>query len=67
MKLGKIAHKLDCKLRVPDDLEITGVAGIEEAQKSPLSPILNTYPIFIRLRLELLSSHLICPRYLMLF
>ena len=32
MKLGKIAHKLDCKLRGPDDLEITGVAGIEEAQ-----------------------------------
>ena len=41
MKLGKIAHKLDCKLRGPDDLEITGVAGIEEAQKTEIPFISN--------------------------
>ena len=41
MKLGKIDHKLDCKLRGPDDLEITGVAGIEEAQKNQITFISN--------------------------
>ena len=41
MKLGKIAHELSCKLRGPDDLEITGVAGIEEAQKNQITFVSN--------------------------
>ena len=32
MKLGEIAEKLGCELEGDANLEITGVAGIEEAQ-----------------------------------
>lgn len=41
MKLGEIARKLDCELRGPADLEITGVAGIEEATESELTFVAN--------------------------
>lgn len=41
MKLGEIATKLNCKLRGPEDLEITGVSGIEEAGQKELTFVSN--------------------------
>jgi UDP-3-O-[3-hydroxymyristoyl] glucosamine N-acyltransferase len=41
MKLGEIAQKLKCELRGPYDLEIAGVAGIEEANESQLTFVAN--------------------------
>ena len=37
MKLGEVARKLNCKLRGAEDLEITGVSGIEEAGQNELT------------------------------
>lgn len=41
MKLEKIAKKLGCQLEGDPDLEITGVAGIEEAQAGALTFLVN--------------------------
>ena len=41
MKLAAIAQKLDCKLDGDPSIEITGVAGIEEAQPSELTFLSN--------------------------
>jgi UDP-3-O-[3-hydroxymyristoyl] glucosamine N-acyltransferase len=41
MRLGDIAEKLGCKLEGPEDLEITGVAGLEEAGPSELTFLSN--------------------------
>lgn len=41
MKLGEIAERLDCSLEGPADLEITGVAGMEEAGESQLTFLSN--------------------------
>jgi UDP-3-O-[3-hydroxymyristoyl] glucosamine N-acyltransferase len=41
MKLGKIAEKLGCELRGPEEIEINGVAGIEEAGKEDLTFVSN--------------------------
>jgi UDP-3-O-[3-hydroxymyristoyl] glucosamine N-acyltransferase len=41
MRLGDIAEKLGCKLEGPEDVEITGVAGLEEAGPSELTFLSN--------------------------
>src|SRR5579875_3080308 len=41
MKLGEIAQRLGCVLEGSPDLEITGVAGIEEATPSELTFLSN--------------------------
>ena len=41
MKLGEIARKLNCTLEGPPDLEITAVAGIEEAGPTELTFLSN--------------------------
>ena len=41
MKLGEIAARLGCKLEGPEDLEITGVAGMEDATPSQLTFLAN--------------------------
>lgn len=41
MKLGEIARRLDCQLQGPEDLEIRGVAGIEEAGPDELTFVSN--------------------------
>jgi UDP-3-O-[3-hydroxymyristoyl] glucosamine N-acyltransferase len=41
MKLGEIANKLGCVLEGPADLEITGVAGIDEAGPADLTFLSN--------------------------
>lgn len=41
MKLGTIARRLDCELRGPAEVEIQGVAGIEEAGEDQLTFIAN--------------------------
>jgi len=41
MKLGEIAARLGCKLEGPEDLEITGVAGMDEATRSELTFLAN--------------------------
>jgi UDP-3-O-[3-hydroxymyristoyl] glucosamine N-acyltransferase len=41
MKLGEIAEKLRCELRGSDDVEITGVAGIEEANENQITFVAN--------------------------
>lgn len=41
MRLGKIAAKLGCKFEGPEDIEITAVAGIEEAGPSDLTFLSN--------------------------
>ncbi|MGH9574640.1 MAG: LpxD N-terminal domain-containing protein, partial [Candidatus Acidiferrales bacterium] len=47
MKLGDIAEKLGCRLEGDRDVEITGVAGIEEAQPGQLTFLDNRkyYPL----------------------
>jgi len=41
MKLGEIAEKLNCTVEGDEDLEITGVAGIEEAHAGELTFLVN--------------------------
>lgn len=41
MKLGEIARQLNCDLRGSADLEITGVAGIEEAKEDEVTFVSN--------------------------
>jgi UDP-3-O-[3-hydroxymyristoyl] glucosamine N-acyltransferase len=41
MKLGDIARKLRCELRGGSDIEITGVAGIEDAKEGELTFLAN--------------------------
>ena len=41
MKLGEIAARLDCQLEGASDVEITGVAGMEEAKPSELTFLAN--------------------------
>jgi UDP-3-O-[3-hydroxymyristoyl] glucosamine N-acyltransferase len=41
MKLGEIALRLECKLEAPADLEIRGVAGLEEASETELAFLAN--------------------------
>ncbi len=41
MKLGDIAARLGCKLEGPEDLEITGVAALEEASTTELAFLSN--------------------------
>lgn len=41
MKLGKIAEQLGCELRGSAEIEISGVAGIEEAEKGELTFVSN--------------------------
>ncbi|MBS1839915.1 MAG: UDP-3-O-(3-hydroxymyristoyl)glucosamine N-acyltransferase [Acidobacteria bacterium] len=41
MKLSDIAAKLDCRLEAPSDVEITGVAGLEEAQPGQIAFLAN--------------------------
>jgi len=41
MKLGKIARTLGCELRGSKDVEINGVAGIDEADKEDLTFVSN--------------------------
>ena len=41
MKLGEIAKTLDCQLRGSEEVEINGVAGIEEAKKDDLTFVSN--------------------------
>ena len=41
MRLGKIAKKLGCELRGSEEVEINGVAGIEEAGKEDLTFVSN--------------------------
>jgi len=51
MRLGDIAKKLGCALEGPEDLEITAVAGIEEAGPSELTFLSNP-----KYRRQLLST-----------
>ena len=41
MKLGKMAKSLGCELRGSPEVEINGVAGIEEAEKEDLTFVSN--------------------------
>lgn len=41
MKLGEIAKRLECAFEGPEDLEITGVAGMDEATPSELTFLAN--------------------------
>jgi UDP-3-O-[3-hydroxymyristoyl] glucosamine N-acyltransferase len=41
MKLGDIAEKLGCRLNGPEDLEVRGLAGIEDAQSHDLTFLSN--------------------------
>jgi UDP-3-O-[3-hydroxymyristoyl] glucosamine N-acyltransferase len=41
MKLSELAQKLDCRLESASDLEITGVAGLEEAQPGHITFLAN--------------------------
>ncbi len=41
MKLGDVAEKLECKLEGPQDLEITGIAGMDDATPSQLTFLAN--------------------------
>lgn len=41
MKLGEIASRLECKLEAPADVEISGVAGLEEASPSEIAFLAN--------------------------
>src|SRR5215472_1252285 len=41
MRLGDIALRLECKLEGPEGLEITGVAGLEEASETELTFLAN--------------------------
>ncbi|MDA2933212.1 UDP-3-O-(3-hydroxymyristoyl)glucosamine N-acyltransferase [Acidobacteria bacterium AH-259-D05] len=41
MKLGEIAKKLGCEVRGSEEIEINGVAGIEEAEKDELTFVSN--------------------------
>jgi UDP-3-O-[3-hydroxymyristoyl] glucosamine N-acyltransferase len=41
MRLGEIALRLECKLEGPEGLEITGVAGLEEASATELTFLAN--------------------------
>ncbi len=41
MKLGEIAKKLGCELRGSKEVEVNGVAGIEEAEKEDLTFVSN--------------------------
>ena len=41
MKLKEIAEKLDCDLRGDPELEILGVAGIQEAESTDLTFVSN--------------------------
>src|SRR5215472_11507434 len=41
MRLGDVALRLECKLEGPEDLEITGVAGLEEASETELTFLAN--------------------------
>ena len=41
MRLGEIALRLGCKLEGPEGLEITGVAGLEEASETELTFLAN--------------------------
>ncbi len=46
MNLADLAEKLTCRLEGPPDIEIHGVAGIEQAApaKSPFWPISAIFP-----------------------
>lgn len=46
MKLAEIARRLGCELRGPADLDIRGVAGIEEARKDEITFLSN--PKYVR-------------------
>jgi UDP-3-O-[3-hydroxymyristoyl] glucosamine N-acyltransferase len=46
MKLGEIAARLECQLEGPEELEITGVAGIDEATPGQLTFLAN--PKYLR-------------------
>jgi len=41
MKLGELAVRLGCQLTGPEDLEITGVAGMDEAQPADITFLSN--------------------------
>ncbi len=41
MKLGELASRLRCKLEGPEDLEIRGVAGMDEASEADLTFLAN--------------------------
>ena len=41
MKLGDLARQLDCELRGPSEIEIDGLAGIEEATATQLTFVSN--------------------------
>ncbi len=41
MKLGELASQLECQLAGPEDLEITGVAGMDEAQAGEITFLSN--------------------------
>src|ERR1035437_5918090 len=41
MKLGELATHLECELDGPPDLEITGVAGIDEAKAEEITFLSN--------------------------
>jgi UDP-3-O-[3-hydroxymyristoyl] glucosamine N-acyltransferase len=46
MKLGEIAARLECQLEGPEELEITGVAGMDEATPGELTFLAN--PKYLR-------------------
>ena len=41
MKLSQLAQKLDCRFDSPSDIEITGVAGLEDAQPGQITFLAN--------------------------
>ena len=46
MKLGELAARLECQLEGPEDLEITGVAGMDEAHAGEITFLSN--PKYVR-------------------
>jgi UDP-3-O-[3-hydroxymyristoyl] glucosamine N-acyltransferase len=58
MKLGEIAVRLDCRLEGPQDLEITGVAGMDEAAPSELTFFAN--PRYLRKIKTTRAAAIIC-------
>ena len=41
MKLSEVAQKLSCRLEGPPEVEITGIAGIEQAEAGQLTFLAN--------------------------
>ena len=60
MKLGEIAARLQCRLDGPEELEIAGVAGMDEAGPGELTFLAN--PKYLRKLATTSASHAPAPQ-----